>query len=106
MKNWRHSKEYKQWRKHIIHRDKHCKVCGIKKHLQAHHKNHAAYFLEDRYNVKKGICLCAKCHRHYHCDYHKSFREKCTEKDWENFMALVGYVYWFFQRQEQELFYR
>jgi hypothetical protein len=86
--DWRASREYRLWRARVIRRDKRCKCCGSIRQRQAHHKNHATYFAEDRYDVDKGICLCYTCHMNYHCNFHRSYREKCTIEDFDNFMTL------------------
>lgn len=92
MKLWRKTKDYRIWRIKVIRRDKKCAVCGSVKNRQAHHKNHASYFPEDRFNINNGVTLCKKCHMQYHCNYHRSFRQKCTEYDWNNFLTLFSYI--------------
>jgi len=92
-KHWRNSSEYRKWKKAVLLRDNlTCQVCGSKKKLQAHHINSGSYFPELRYDVDNGITLCRNCHSHFHNDYKKSYRAKCTLDDWKNFIALAEYL--------------
>jgi hypothetical protein len=91
MKDWRKTREYRIWKAHVVRRDKVCKICGAIKSRQAHHINHATYFPELRFEDSNGICLCYKCHMNYHCNFHRSYREKCTEYTLNNFKTLVNY---------------
>lgn len=67
-KDYRQSKEYKDWRESVFVRDGFkCQICGqIGGELNAHHiktfKDHPAL----RFDVNNGITLCAKCHRELH----------------------------------------
>ena len=90
--DWRRTREYRIWRATVIRRDKCCAVCSTLQSRQAHHMNSGSYFPEDRYDPENGVVLCSKCHTRFHCDYKRSFREKCTEYDFNNFMSLVGYL--------------
>jgi len=90
-KNWRHTKEYRKWRVEVIRRDKRCVICGSIKHRNAHHINHATYFPEQRFDIDNGVTLCHDCHTNFHCNFKKSFREKCTKYDWDNFKVLTNY---------------
>lgn len=92
MSKWRRSRNYRIWRIGAIRKYKVCACCGSLKNRHVHHKNHATYFKEDRYNVDKAEVLCSKCHIQYHTNYHRSFKEKCTEYDFDNFMSLVKYI--------------
>ena len=91
-KNWRKTREYRKWRVKVIRRDKKCVICGSIKHRNAHHINHATYFPEQRFDENNGITLCRDCHTNFHCNFKKSFREKCTKYDFENFTVLVEYL--------------
>ena len=53
--------------------------------------NHATYFPEERFDVDNGICLCASCHSHFHNDFKRSTRTKCTKYDYNNYNALNEY---------------
>ena len=59
---------------------------------QAHHKNSGSYFEEERFDLDNGVTLCSPCHIKFHCDFKRSFREKCTEYDFNNFIALSSYL--------------
>jgi len=54
--------------------------------------NSGSYFPSDRFNVDNGVCLCSKCHTQFHTNYKRSFREKCTRDDYNNFLSLVFYM--------------
>ena len=90
--DWRRSRLYRLWRLLVIRRDKVCQICGSIKHRQAHHIDSGQYHPEARYDTDNGICLCSECHTQYHCNYHRSFREKTTKYDYKNFMTLVKYI--------------
>lgn len=90
--NWRHTKAYRLWRIFVIRRDKVCQVCGTRKGRQAHHKNSGKYFPLERFDVKNGVTLCKGCHTNFHTNFKRSFREKCTKYDFDNFMVLVNYI--------------
>ena len=92
MQDWRKSKEYRIWRAQVIRRDTKCVVCGTLKNHQAHHINHSRYFPELRFNPENGVVLCEVCHRQFHNNFKSSSREKCNDKDFSNFMALVAYL--------------
>ena len=68
----RGSKEYDEWRNHVINRDQVCQCCGGHKHLEVHHifsyKNNPDY----RLNPDNGIVLCKWCHGKYHSYYGKN----------------------------------
>jgi len=93
-KSWRRTGEYDDWRDEVIERDGACQVpcCGAVDNLHAHHLNHASYFPGRRFDPFNGITMCGDCHSHYHNDYHRSTRAKCTSYDWENFVSLVEYI--------------
>ncbi len=97
---WRGTREYRVWRAIVIRRDVRCQVCGSIKGRTAHHKNSGSYFPEERYLPENGVCLCSRCHTKFHTDYKRSFRTKCTEYDFENFMSLVRYFKKIFRDKE------
>jgi len=90
-KSWRQSKEYHHWREAVIKRDGKCVICGETKHLNAHHIDHATYFPEKRFDIDNGVTLCHNCHSHFHNDFKRSYRQKCTKYDWLNFQVLTNY---------------
>jgi 5-methylcytosine-specific restriction endonuclease McrA len=92
MKNWRTTPEHRLWRIIIIRRDKVCAVCGTRKKRQAHHKNSGSYFPEERFDPENGVVLCYSCHMNFHCNFKRSYREKCTKYDFDNFMVLCEYI--------------
>ena len=90
--NWRKTKEYRKWRISVIRRDKRCMICGSMDRRQAHHISSGSYDVENRFNTEMGVCLCYSCHMNFHCNFKKSYREKCTNKDWDNFNSLCEYI--------------
>ena len=92
MADWRRSREYRIWRVQVIRRDKVCQVCGSNERRQSHHVNSGSYFPDERFDISNGITLCYSCHMQYHCNYHRSYREKCTTYDWKNFCTLKDYL--------------
>jgi len=91
-RNTRNNKEYRTWRAKVIRRDKRCIICNSIKRRSAHHLNSYKYFEDERYDIKNGITLCSKCHIKYHTAYKKSFREKNTKENFENFIQLLNYL--------------
>lgn len=89
MTDWRRTRDYRKWRAEVIHRDKRCRVCDSIKSRNAHHINHATYFSGLRFDFANGACLCRDCHVQFHCNFKNSYKEKCTEKDYNNFMYLI-----------------
>jgi hypothetical protein len=87
--NWRNTRDYRVWRALVIRRDKRCVMCDALQGRQAHHKNSASYFPEERFDTGNGVCLCRKCHTDFHTNFKRSFREKCTKYDYDNFIMLV-----------------
>jgi len=90
--NYRKTREYRLWRAAVIRRDKVCRVCKSNKHREAHHLDSYYYFPYKRTDLENGVCLCKRCHIAFHTMYKKSFRQKCTKDDFENFMDLVEYI--------------
>ena len=90
--SWRNTREYRIWRAHVIMRDKRCVVCGSIYNRHAHHINHSTYFIDERFDENNGICLCGGCHMNFHCNYKRSYRQKCDRYDFDNFMVLVEYL--------------
>jgi len=90
--HWRHSKEYRIWRTTVIRRDKVCQICGSRQGREAHHMNSASYFPDEHFDIKNGVTLCSDCHTQFHCNFKRSFRQKCTKYDFENFRTLVYYL--------------
>ncbi len=88
---WRTSREYRIWRATCIRRDKTCQICNTLQSRQVHHKNNAEDHPDQRFDTENGITLCRNCHTQYHCNYHKSFREKTTKYDYDNFVTLTNY---------------
>ena len=94
MSSWHNSREYRIWRVRVILRDKVCQVpgCGSKDGRSAHHMNSGSYFPDERYDVSNGVTLCKKCHMNFHNNFKRSYRTKCTQYDWANFMVLCEYL--------------
>jgi predicted restriction endonuclease len=92
MATWRTSREYRIWKVAVIRRDKVCQLCGSTQSRNAHHIEDASYHPESRFDPENGVCLCRSCHVAFHCDFKRSFREKCTKRDWNNFVKLSNYL--------------
>lgn len=88
--NWRNSKECRIWRALIIRQQKVCIICGSKKTREVHHIKDGSNHPEHRFDLDNGIVLCKKHHTLFHTKYKKSFRQKTTEEDWYDFMAIVN----------------
>lgn len=88
MSSWRSSREYRVWRAQVIMRDKRCVICNSINSRHAHHVNHATYFIDQRFDVDNGVTLCSGCHMNYHCNFHRSYRTKCDEYSFMNFVKL------------------
>lgn len=67
-KDYRMSKEYKDWREAVFVRDGfRCQICGkVGGELNAHHIKHFKDFPAERLNVDNGVTLCCECHRELH----------------------------------------
>lgn len=89
--NWRNTREYRVWRAGVIRRDKVCQVCGSRQKRNAHHKNHATYFPEERFDLENGVCLCQDCHILFHNKMMGSNRIKCEKKHFERFLLIRDY---------------
>lgn len=89
--SWRNTREYRLWRANVIRRDVRCVICGTLQNRNAHHKNHASYFIDERFDVDNGVCLCTDCHIQFHTNFKRSTRTKCTKYDFENFKSLTRY---------------
>jgi hypothetical protein len=95
MADWHSSREYRLWRISVIRRDKVCQVpgCGGRERRAAHHMNSGTYFPEERFDINNGVTLCGKCHMNFHNNFKRSYREKCTKYDFENFISLASYFH-------------
>jgi len=89
MADWRKTRDYRLWRVSVIRRDKVCQCCGSSKSRQAHHIEDGSHNPDLRFKVDNGITLCWACHSQLHTNYKKSYREKTTKSDLDNFLALT-----------------
>ena len=92
MSNRSKDREYRLWRARCIRRDKVCAICGSKEKRTAHHINSWSYFPEQRYDDSNSVCLCSKCHMNFHCNFKRSYKQKCTKYDFDNFVVLKKYA--------------
>lgn len=92
MTDWRKTWAYRMWRASVIRRDKRCVICDSIKNRQAHHMEDASHNEDLRFKVSNGVTLCRGCHTAFHTMYKKSFRCKCTQDDFMNFLDLTGYI--------------
>ena len=66
MKRWYQDPVYKEWRKKVYARDKHCcrwPGCNKRRGLQAHHRMRWADHPALRYEIGNGITLCKDHHK-------------------------------------------
>jgi predicted restriction endonuclease len=87
---WRRNKQYRDWRSSVLNRDKKCDICSSTSDLQAHHLEHGSHNPELRYDIDNGVTLCKFHHTLFHCSYNNSYRVKCTNKDYLNFIELLA----------------
>ena len=80
------STQYKEWRRIVFKRDNYtCQKCGMKsKNLRSHHILSYHLYIDLRYNVDNGICLCENCHNNYHKQYGK--KNDCNQ------ITLIEYL--------------
>ena len=69
----RQSAESKAWAYDVLSKANFtCEYCAQRGGaLSAHHKNGFNKFIEQRFEVKNGVCLCASCHEAFHKQYGK-----------------------------------
>lgn len=59
----RNTKEYKEFRKKVLERDKNtCQNCGSKKQLEVHHIKSVSEYPELALDIKNAITYCKNCH--------------------------------------------
>ena len=104
---WRNSKQYHEWREQCLTLNllKHeptlfgdtlkqykCEVCHeICEHANVHHIENAQHNIDLRYSIDNGIVLCRACHTNFHTNFKKSYRQKTTRDDMDNFIQLSKY---------------
>jgi hypothetical protein len=55
------------WRNQVFQRDNYrCKICGLGKHINAHHLDGWHWCSDKRFDIKNGVTLCDSCHRQFH----------------------------------------
>lgn len=62
---------FTKWAKAIKKRDNYiCQVCYCyDKEMHAHHMNSWDKFIQERYSLSNGICICFSCHEKFHTIY-------------------------------------
>jgi len=90
--DWRKTPEYRKWRIEVIRRDTRCKICNSLQKRDAHHINDGSSHALLRFDINNGVTLCHNCHTNFHTNFKSSYRQKCTDKDWNNFINLVQYI--------------
>ena len=90
--NWRKTREYRKWRVSVIRRDARCVCCTSIKRRQAHHLEDGSHNPDLRFNTDNGVTLCYKCHTALHTMYKKSYRQKCTQDDFINYLDMYRFV--------------
>ncbi len=67
--DFRKTKEYSDWRRAVLKRDKRtCQCCGDTKDLEAHHLESYINNEALRASLDNGICLCQTCHTVFHME--------------------------------------
>jgi len=92
-KNWRRDPRWHEVKEECKKRDNYtCQICGTKKgQLDVHHMDHATYFPDERFDLDNLVTLCHRCHSQFHNNFKRSYRQKCTKYDFDNFKCLVNY---------------
>lgn len=62
----RNNYSYRQWRQHILDRDKVCQKCGSGENLEVHHIKRFSEYPELRQDDSNAVVLCKRCHRELH----------------------------------------
>ena len=58
---------YRQWKKQVFERDDYtCVRCGSRERVVPHHILDWAHYIEERFAVDNGICVCHICHMDLH----------------------------------------
>lgn len=91
----RNSREYRIIKAQHLRNNPRCIICGAIKGRVVHHKNNMSYFPELTCDLENLVTLCdyrAKdCHGLFHITMMGSYRKKCTEKDFENFIKIINF---------------
>ena len=60
----RNSSEYSDWRLNVFKKDWFtCQCCGGNENIQAHHINPFSKYIDLRFDIQNGMCLCELCHQ-------------------------------------------
>lgn len=88
----KHSVQYKDWRRLVFKRDRYtCQKCGVKSiNLRAHHILPYHLYLDLRYVVENGICMCDGCHQAYHKIYGK--KEECNRDTLNQYLGIQNNI--------------
>lgn len=90
----RNCTEYHKWRKQVRSRFTECDCCGVPFGdgiiAEAHHLNSFTYFVDQRYDVENGVCLCEVCHSDYHAHVENHV---ATKYDYDLFKDSWGVFY-------------
>ena len=91
---WRNSEEWDNAKLEVLIRDNYkCVICGANDtQLNVHHIEDASYHPEKRYELSNLVTLCRGCHTDFHCNFKRSFRQKTTKYDWDNFIMLTNHL--------------
>lgn len=90
--NWRNTKEYRIWRITAIKEQKRCDICGSLQNREVHHKEDASHHPDLRFDLNNAIVLCSEHHTLFHTKFKKSFRQKTTLEDWNDFKEIVNNI--------------
>ena len=84
-------KRHQIWAKLVKERDQYRCICCGKSNtfLHSHHLNSWDHFINDRYNIQNGVCICQNCHIQFHSRYLKGNN---TRAQFEEFQALIKLI--------------
>lgn len=87
-------KRFVLWSKKVKERDNWiCGVCnryGVP--MNSHHINAWDAFIEERYDLNNGVCLCERCHNRLHLVYGKGGNTRAQFNEFKEMMRLINKI--------------
>ena len=84
----RNTKSYRKWRARSLRKGKRCALCGDLTNRVVHHLFDFTNYPKLRYKTSNSVVLCKAHHSLFHTSFKNSYKESCTQKDFENFKEL------------------
>lgn len=80
-----------KWSKIVKERDNYiCKICGkYDIPLHSHHLNSWNLFVNQRYDIKNGVCICQNCHYFFHLCFGKGGNTKDQFEQFKQSIFLI-----------------